>query len=91
MNNGGTYHFVARLLEEGLNVEWLRDLQRSQKNGLRSSASGLQRHNISDLHARGVLKKKSRDHQGRRIWLPGPHLADYIKLAELVQERQQKV
>lgn len=85
MNNGGAKRFVARLIEEGMQISWLRAL----KSGARPSReSGLSRGSIRDLHSRGALKKMAKDNQGISHWAAGPFLQDYIDLAERLVARQ---
>ena len=85
MNGGGAIRFMARLIEEGLEVDWLKRL-RSQDQP--SSASGLSRGAIHQLHTRSAIRKAGRDHQGINQWSAGPLLDDYIHLAEMLEARQ---
>lgn len=84
MNGGGAKRFMARLIESGLRVDWLKALQSDQlpahKSGLRQRQGPIQQ-----LHARGVIKKAGKDGHGIRMWVAGPFLQDYIGLAEKLQ------
>lgn len=84
MNTGGAKRFMARLIESGLQTDWLRALQSGQQPARKS---GLQRGQgpIQQLHDRGVIKKAGKDCRGVRLWVAGPFLQDYLRVAEDLQ------
>ncbi len=83
MNNGGARRFVARLIETGLDVEWLKSLQ----NGKQPSAkSGISRAALRQLHNSGAICKAPKDKAGHCYWSAGPFLKDYLGLAVQLSE-----
>ena len=85
MNGGGAIRFMARLIEEGLEIGWMKRLQLHNQP---SSASGLSRGAIRQLHTRQAIKRAGRDNRGINQWAAGPLLDDYIHLAEMLEARQ---
>lgn len=83
MNNGGDRRFMARLIEKGLDVDWLQSLQAGKQL---SRDSGLSRGSLRELHSRGALKKIAKDSQGRSYWSAGPFLGEYLNLAHSLME-----
>jgi len=83
MNCGGDRRFVARLLEEGLDVAWLQALRSGPQP---SAKSGISRGALRKLHGSGALRKAPRDRKGNHYWSAGPFLKGYLDLAVQLSE-----